>query len=78
MEVYHRKDKKIMDDDIKGILKANGEGHSWSQDKKTGEWMRADHKMKAFRAPGHADFLFVQDVAVVKAIEKGNKSGAGF
>ena len=78
MEAFHRKDKTISDDDIKDILKANADGHGWAFDKRTKEWMRGDHKIKAFRAPGHSDFLFMQDVATVKELEKDKSKSNGF
>ena len=74
MEVFHRKDKVITDDDIKGFLNVNADGHAWAIEKKTGHWRRSDNKLQAFREPGHADFFFIQDIAAVKDSEKNGKA----
>ena len=74
MEVFHRKDKEITDDDIKELLKVNGEGHSWTLDSKQNLWMRKDRKIRALREPGHRDFFFIQDMVAVKNTGKVEKA----
>lgn len=64
MEVFHRKDGVISDAEIQDLLKANGETFTWAFE--SNQWMRSDHKICAFRQPGHGDFFFVQDVAATK------------
>ena len=66
MEVFHRKDKEITDDDIKGLLKVTAASQSWTFNKKNNQWMRRDRKVRAFRQPGHSDYFFIQDTAAVK------------
>jgi len=74
MEVFHRNDTTITDGDIKAFLSVNADGHAWSIDKKTGHWRRGDYKVQAFRAPGHDDWFFIQDIAAVKDSEKNGKA----
>lgn len=75
-EVYHRNDKEITNEDIKELLKANEEGHSWGLDRRTQHWTRSDYKLTAFREPGHPDFFFIEDIAAVKQAGKGKGDGA--
>ena len=74
MEVFHRNDATITDDDIKGFLNVNADGHGWAIDKKTNHWRRGDYMLQAFREPGHDDFFFIQDVTAVRESEKKGKA----
>src|SRR6478752_211796 len=49
LEVLHRDDKDITDDDIKEINKLNADGHGWSYDRKEQLWKRGDRKLESFR-----------------------------
>ena len=74
LEVLHRDDKDITDDDIKDIIKLNQEASSWSYDRKDQVWKRRDKKLEAFREPGHPQFLFIQDIAAVTALKGPRKA----
>ena len=78
-EVLHRVEGPIISDvEIKELLKANGEGHTWAYIRKDEVWMRSDHKVRAFRQPGHPDFFFIEDVAAVKDAKNGKGKLDGF
>ena len=68
MVVLHRDLQRISDDNLKTVMKANGDGHRWTLNKKSGEWIRSDRAIRIFVQPGHPDFLFMQDIAAVEEI----------
>ena len=78
MEVVHRVEgPHISDDEIKELLKVNGDGHTWSLDRKDNQWMRNDHKVRAFHQPGHHDYFFIEDVAATKQARVSDWLGGG-
>ena len=73
MEVFHRTEgPQISDAEIQDLLKINGENLTWAFE--NNQWMRSDHKISAFRQPGHDDFFFIQDVAATKQTPKDGKA----
>lgn len=74
MVVLHRDGQNISDDNLKEVMKANADGHTWAFDKQSGEWIRRDRAIKVFRPPGHPDFLAMQDIRAVKEIEAEDRS----
>jgi hypothetical protein len=77
MEVIHRKDKTITDDDIKDLLKLyDSPSTNWRFDRKEKRWERGGKpKLVAFREPGHDDFFFIKDIEACDAVEKKTKEG---
>ncbi len=78
MEVFHRIGPIITDQDIKEILKTEGDGHSWRFDKKTDRMIRGDNRLEAFRSPGHEDMFFIQEIATRLGNDIANKGKPGF
>ncbi len=68
-EVFRRLENVVTDEDIKALLSVNKEGSSWYFMKKADQWMRNDHKLCAFRQPGHKEYFFIQDIAAIKKSE---------
>jgi hypothetical protein len=75
MEVFHRPGGMISNEDIKDLLKSEADGHTWGFNPKLKQWLRSDYTLKAYRAPGHADFFFLE---LAPAKKEGGQGLPGF
>lgn len=71
MEVIHRKDRIITDEDIKALLKLyDSSSTNWRFDRREKRWERGGKpKLVAYREPGHDDFLCIKDLEACEAAE---------
>ena len=78
MEVFHNLGPKITDQDIKELLKAEGESHGWGFNIAKKRWIRSDNKLQAYRLAGHDDFFSIEEISGRKPGDQPDTGKPGF